>query len=549
MQADAARLPAHPTALNLGSGKDFRDAFLNLDVDDTWCPDAVCDLSGVGDLSEGLVLDTARFGTVTLRPGCLDTIIANDVLEHVPDLMAMMTTCLDLLAIGGVFHISVPYDLSFGAWQDPTHVRAFNERSWLYYTDWFWYMGWSESRFALDALDFVPSPLGNDLRARDVPRDEIVRTPRAVDSMTVKLRKIALTPEDRKTWAFWRERKALAQERKKQEEARKRQEDERKTSAGERERMTAALARVQAVAASAAPASSGAPRAFAGPLAAQRDRYGVWIVTPAGYAHQHAYDEVALGLAEAFAELGGSAPVVRDQRDLAGRTPIVLGPQLLPPAAAATLPDDSILFNLEQADRQSPWMNEAYLSLLRRHAVVDYSGRNCAALAAFGVDHARLLPIGYAAGLTRIRRAPIQDVDVLFYGSLNPRRRRVLEALERGGARVQHLFGVYGAERDAAIGRAKIVLNMHFYETAIFESVRVSLLLANRVCVVSEGDRADPDIAFVRDGVAIAAYDDLVARCTALIADADARDAIGQAGFEAIRTRRQADLLKALFDA
>jgi len=43
-----------------------------------------------------------------------------------------MTNCLKLLRVGGVFKILVPYDLSYGAWQDPTHIRAFNERSWLY---------------------------------------------------------------------------------------------------------------------------------------------------------------------------------------------------------------------------------------------------------------------------------------------------------------------------------------------------------------------------------------------------------------------------------
>jgi predicted SAM-dependent methyltransferase len=51
--------------------------------------------------------------------------LANDVLEHLPDLRTAMTSCLELLREGGRLHVRVPYDLSHGAWQDPTHVRGY----------------------------------------------------------------------------------------------------------------------------------------------------------------------------------------------------------------------------------------------------------------------------------------------------------------------------------------------------------------------------------------------------------------------------------------
>ncbi|WP_158808107.1 methyltransferase domain-containing protein [Beijerinckia sp. L45] len=523
-------LPPMPVQLNLGSGKDFRDDFLNLDVDDTWGPDAVCDLSAIDESAQGLRLTTTRFGEITLRPACFDRIIANDVLEHVPDLMAMMTRCLQLLRVGGVFAISVPYDLSFGAWQDPTHVRAFNERSWLYYTDWFWYMGWSEHRFVIDSFDFVPSPLGEDMKSRNVPRDEILRAPRAIDSMSVVLRKIELTDEDRGTWAFWRERKRQAQSR--------------NAKPASQSPVVSLVSRSEAIASEPA-----GPKAFDGPLSAHRDRYALWIVTPGDYAHQHAYDDLALGLSEAFGELGGSAPIVRDPTEAARRTLIVLGPQLLPQSAQDLLPKDTVLFNLEQVQDDSPWMNRTYLTLLRQHPVLDYSVRNRSALVERGIGHARVLPIGYAPGLKRVPLVEKQDIDVLFYGSLNGRRRDILDALTARGVKVEHLFGVYGAERDSAIGRAKIVLNMHFYDAAIFESVRVSFLLANGACVVSEGHPDDPDVAPFAGGLVVSGYQDLVERCVALLSDDAERKALGQAGFAAVARRRQSDLLRSLFDA
>jgi SAM-dependent methyltransferase len=522
-----AALPL-PKSLNLGSGKDFRDDFFNIDVDDTWAPDAVCDLSTIGDLAQGIPFDTARFGAVRLSLGCFDKIIANDVLEHVPDLMSMMTRCLQLLEIGGVFQISVPYDLSYGAWQDPTHVRAFNERSWLYYTDWFWYMGWSDTRFAVDRFDFVPSPFGEELKGRNIPREDILRTPRAIDSMTVVLRKVTLTAEDRATWEFWRERKRQAQNR----------------HVGHASGPTEEP--VGDFNASTAPIAS-KPKAFDGSVAEHRDRYAIWIVTPGDYAHHHAYDDLALGLSEAFAELGGSAPVVCDPTEAAQRTLIVLGPQLLPPSALNLLPKDSVLFNLEQVQSDSPWMHGSYLSLMQKHPVLDYSIRNQVALAARGIAHARVLPVGYASGLTRITPAASKDIDVLFYGSLNDRRSHVLDALAARGVKVQHLFGVYGAERDHAIARAKIVLNMHFYDAAIFEAVRVTYLLANGACVVSEGDVGDPDISPFAAGLMVVPYHSLVELCIDLLNADGKRASIARAGFDTIRRRGQADLLRALF--
>jgi SAM-dependent methyltransferase len=109
-----------------------------------------------------------------------------------------MTSCLELLREGGRLHVRVPYDLSHGAWQDPTHVRGFNERSWLYYTDWFWYLGWTEARFDLEEMEFLPSPWGKELIAKGMLETDLCRQPRAIDEIRVVLRKRTLSPEESK---------------------------------------------------------------------------------------------------------------------------------------------------------------------------------------------------------------------------------------------------------------------------------------------------------------------------------------------------------------
>ena len=186
---------ALPRRLNIGSGKDWREDCLNVDYNDYWRPDAVLDLNL--PLDHALALPTERFGPVRLEKGYFQEIIANNVLEHIPDLITAMRTCLDLLAEGGRFRIKVPYDLSHGAWQHPTHVRAFNEQSWLYYTDWFWYLGWSEARFELEELIYGPSPWGHELLAKGKPKEELIRQPRAINDMHVVLRKRRLTEHER----------------------------------------------------------------------------------------------------------------------------------------------------------------------------------------------------------------------------------------------------------------------------------------------------------------------------------------------------------------
>ena len=172
-------MSSYPRHLNLGSGKDFRQDCLNADIQAIKNPDWVLDITKV---PWGETIST-RFGEIKVEQGMFTKIIANDVLEHIPDLVKAMTNCKDLLVEGGEFHIHVPYDLSLGAWQDPTHVRAFNENSWLYYTDWHWYLGWKD-KFVVKELQLVKSKLAEEMNISD---QMLTILPRMVDSMKVVL--------------------------------------------------------------------------------------------------------------------------------------------------------------------------------------------------------------------------------------------------------------------------------------------------------------------------------------------------------------------------
>jgi hypothetical protein len=136
-----------PNRVNIGSGKDYRLGWLNIDVIEGAEPDMVLNL---GEKLDWPVLRSTRFGgEVELQPNSVEVLYANNVLEHVGDLVTFMTNALALLKEGGIFEIEVPYEKALTAWQDPTHVRALNENSWIYFTQWFWYLGWFEHRFEM----------------------------------------------------------------------------------------------------------------------------------------------------------------------------------------------------------------------------------------------------------------------------------------------------------------------------------------------------------------------------------------------------------------
>jgi hypothetical protein len=166
-------------------------------------------------------------------------------------------------------------------------------------------------------------------------------------------------------------------------------------------------------------------------------RWAITVISPDGYPHSEAFREVAESLHYGLLELGHDS-VLTKETQLEQRRHIVLGSHLLGPHQR--LPDDSILFNLEQITPGSPWLSPALLERFRRHEVWDYSRRNIEQLEALGIRRVKHVPIGYVPQLERIPMME-EDLDVLLVGSVNPRRMSVLEALAARGLRVHVGFG------------------------------------------------------------------------------------------------------------
>lgn len=275
-------------------------------------------------------------------------------------------------------------------------------------------------------------------------------------------------------------------------------------------------------------------------------KFAVTIVSPPGYIHSAVFREVAESIHYGLLSLGHDCVLTADG-NLPGRQHIVLGSNLLPGHPIPLAPD-AILYNLEQVDPQSSWFRPALIDIFRQYSLWDYSHRNVAELKHLGVHVAHVLPIGYVKQLTRIKPSVHRDIDVLFFGSVNPRRFEIMERLRAAGLNAVAVFGAYGEERDALIARSKLLLNVHFYEAKVLEMVRISYLLANGCAVLSERSSDRSEDESLGDAVAFADYDDLVGTALALINNPEHREQLARRGFEVMSSRLMSNYLRAALD-
>lgn len=122
--------------LNLGSGTArHRAGFVNVDANPALKPDLV-----------------ATLPPIPAPDGSCEELLASHFLEHLTrdDANRLMAEAWRVLVPGGTFEIVVPYALSHGAFQDPTHRSFWVPESFDYYTARWRHLGYDlESRFEL----------------------------------------------------------------------------------------------------------------------------------------------------------------------------------------------------------------------------------------------------------------------------------------------------------------------------------------------------------------------------------------------------------------
>lgn len=276
-------------------------------------------------------------------------------------------------------------------------------------------------------------------------------------------------------------------------------------------------------------------------------RFCFLVVAPPGWQHAGMYAELVETLVRAARRAGHHGTASVNTPDPSSIN-VLINPHMLPAEAAGRLPRDTVLYNLEHIEPDTWDWAPSLKSFLERFETWDYNRENLARLKGI-CPRAFWLPLGSEPEMTRIPKASPQDIDVLFYGYVNDRRRAVLEAIAARGLVVAAPFGVYGRTRDALISRAKVVINIHQVEGRVIEMVRVSYLLANRKAVVTEGSAGMDAFPGLEGALHCTPLDGLAGACELLVKDNARRRALELAGHRWISARRQSEYFKELLKA
>jgi hypothetical protein len=164
----------------------------------------------------------------------------------------------------------------------------------------------------------------------------------------------------------------------------------------------------------------------------------------------------------------------------------------------AAYPDAKLVaYQLEQLVGGVNWhpVNKTIQNLHLYDEIWDYDALNIKFLSWHGVSVDKLVPLRYTPSL-RLTTPDIEpDIDLLFYGFMNPRRLKFFESLQRhfyGRLKVIHAYGIFGSQLDELLLRSRIVLNIHPFEPYHRqEQPRIFYPLINSRHVLSEKSQAN----------------------------------------------------------
>ena len=263
----------------------------------------------------------------------------------------------------------------------------------------------------------------------------------------------------------------------------------------------------------------------------------VCLIKPKNYIHYLALQELAELIHFSVLEIGLKSQITFNYCDNNPSTKnIVLGAHLLNDNLIEDIPENTIIFNTEQIESITENWKKKILNLARKNIIFwDYSQYNLDYLSKTINIKGKLFQIGYQKELNRINHNIDKNIDVLFYGSINTRREHIINKLKDRKINVKTLFGVYGKERDDLIAKSKLILNMHMYDSKIFEIVRVFYLLSNSIPVISE---VGSDTKFNNDFLDLickSTYENIEKNIIYLLENDKKRIELGENGLNAIK--------------
>lgn len=192
---------------------------------------------------------------------------------------------------------------------------------------------------------------------------------------------------------------------------------------------------------------------------------------------------IAKLIANCMAQIGTPVKILTEEPNVYNDClHIVITPQMY-----KKLPRLYISFQMEQTI-SSRWITSDYYSILEHsYAIFDYSIKNINYFSnntGFGKMF-YYLPVDYLEGMYGEEK---KEYDVLFYGDVNNNRRiSIIEEL-RKSFNVKVVSEVFGEELYSELRKAKIIINIHYYENAMLETTRLfeCLSVCNAIIISEE---------------------------------------------------------------
>lgn len=193
------------------------------------------------------------------------------------------------------------------------------------------------------------------------------------------------------------------------------------------------------------------------------------------------------------------------------------------PQMFTKLPPIYVAFQMEQSVH-SRWFTQDYFKILENAlAVLDYSKRNIQFLQEQGKLAYQQL---YWTPISNIQnyksRYPFEEThskpeyDVAFYGDIhNPRRKAFLDEIAKH-YKLHIISEVFGDDLYRELQKAKMVLNIHYYEDALLETTRIYECLSLGLTVISEKSSDFEDHSSLYDKVRFTEIDDISGMCQAI---------------------------------
>ena len=260
-----------------------------------------------------------------------------------------------------------------------------------------------------------------------------------------------------------------------------------------------------------------------------------------------------VGLAEmivyALRSLGHEAVLDSPPRWQPGYTTIIIGANEM--NVGSKIPAGTIIYNLEQPGTHH--VLRVRDLVVQGATLWEYSSLNFPLWDSLRIKYSHV-QMGFSPLLGWEGQPKDPDIDVMFTGSINPRRAVILAALSKV-AKVS-IFGhadgelpagltiqpqVFGDDLNMTMERSKIVLNLHYYESKVFEITRIMHALANKKPVVTEVSTDDSDYSWLHEGIILVPPGKIPEACAELLKDPVRLKELGEEGFKKFSSRSLAE--------